>query len=175
MKDLTPKFDDTAGATGQLTADEFNDFADDVQNSITESGQTLTAGVGDNNRQLLMAIAARGKRISRSDTETALIGEVIVPNNLATSLTIILPPTANLFIGATVFFEQEVDQLYSAFSLTLGRNSNSIMGDPTDLVLNSVLSDDTLIAMVWVGGSIDVAAGQAHGDYVGTLTVDVAY
>jgi len=28
---------------------------------------------------------------------------------------------------------------------------------------------------LWVGGSIAVAAGQNHGDYEGTLTVDVAY
>lgn len=154
MKDLTPKFDNTSGATGQLTAPEFNDFADDVQNAITESGQTLTVAVGDNNRQLLMAIAAGGKRITRTDAQTALIGEIVVPDNSSAPLTVNLPPTAGLFVGATVFFEQVVDQLYSVNALTLGRNTNDIMDLAEDFVLNSTGSDNTLIAAVWVAGTV---------------------
>lgn len=153
MKDLTPKFNNTIGPTGQLDADEFNDFANDVQNGITESGQTLTVAVGDNNRQLLMAIAAGGKRISRTNAQTALIGEIVVPNNSALPLTVNLP-SAGLFIGATVFFEQEVDQLYSANSLTIGRSTNDIMDLPEDFVMNSKLADNTLIAAIWIAGSV---------------------
>lgn len=153
MKDLTPKFDDTAGATGQLTAPEFNDFADDVQNAITESGQTLTVAVGDDNRQLLKAIATGGKRISRTDTQTALIGENVQPDNSSAALTINLP-SGTPFVGATVFFEQVTDQLYSTNALTIGRNSNSIEGSATDFVMDSVNADNTKIAAVWVGGSI---------------------
>lgn len=154
MKDLTPKFNSTAGPTGRLDAAEFNDFADDVQNAITESGQTLTVAVGDNNRQLLMAIAAGGKRISRAGAETALIGENVQPDNSSAALTVNLPPTAGLFIGATVFFEQVTDQLYSVNSLTVGRNSNLIEGDASDFVLDSANSDNTKIAAIWVAGSI---------------------
>lgn len=153
MKDLTPKFNSTAGPTGRLDATEFNDFADDVQNAITESGQTLTVAVGDNNRQLLMAIAARGKRITRTNAQTALIGEVVVPDNSSAALTVNLPSTG-LFVGATVFFEQEVDQLYTVNALTVGRGGNSIMKSATDMVLNTSLSNNTLIAAVWIAGTV---------------------
>jgi len=153
MKDLTPKFDNTAGPTGAYTAAEFNDLHDDAQNAVTESGQTLTISAGDNNRQLLMAIAAGGKRISRSDTETALIGEIVEPDNSSAPLTVKLPSTG-LFIGSTVFFEQVTDQLYSANSFTIGRNTNMIEGDPSDFIMNTSNADNTKIAAVWVAGSI---------------------
>ena len=152
MKDLTPKFDNTGGPTGQLDAADFNINMEDLQNAVTKSGQTLDA-TGTNLRQLLMAIATGGERVSRADTETALIGEIVVPDNSSAALTINLPPTANLFIGATLFFEQEFDQLYSTFSLTLGRNSNNIFALAEDFVMNSSGSDNTLIAVIWVGGS----------------------
>ena len=151
MKDLTPKFDDTAGATGQLTAPEFNDFANDVQTAITESGQALTGAVGDDNRQLAKAIAVT--RQARTDTQTALIGEIVLPDNASAALTINLPSTG-LFIGATVYFEQVTDQLYSSFSLTIGRNGNSIEGAAEDFILDSSNSNNTKIAAVWISGSV---------------------
>lgn len=152
MKDLTPKFDNTSGVTGKLAANEFNDFADDVQNSITESGQTLTVSVGDDNRQLIKAITAGGKRITRTNGQTALLGEIVVPNNSASPLTINFPNTG-LFVGGTIFFEQEVDDLYSVNALTIGRSSNSIMGLAENFVMNSVLSDNARIQAIWVAGS----------------------
>lgn len=153
MKDLTPKFDDTAGSAGELSADEFNDFANDVQNAITESGQTLTVAVGDNNRQLAMAIAAGGKRISRADTETALIGEIVEPENSSADLTVKLPSTG-LFIGATVYFEQVTDQPYSVNALTIGRNGNDIEDISEDFIMNTTNADNTKVAAIWVGGSV---------------------
>lgn len=154
MKDLTPKFDNTGGPTGQLDADEFNDFANDVQNAITESGQTLTPAVGDDNLQTHKAIATGGKRISRADATTAAVGDNVQPANSSAALTVNLPPIADLFVGATVFFEQVTDQLYSVNALTIGRNSQSIEGSATDFVMNSTNADNTKIAAVWVAGLI---------------------
>ena len=150
MKDLTPKFDDTAGATGQLTAPEFNDFANDVQTAITESGQTLTVAVGDDNRQLAKAIAIT--RQARTNGQTALIGEIVLPDNASAALTVHLPSTG-LFIGATVNFEQIIDQFYSTFALTIGRGGNNIMGLAEDVVLDSFKSDDTRLTAIWISGS----------------------
>lgn len=154
MKDLTPKFDSTGGPTGQLDADEFNDFANDAQNAITESGQTLTVAVGDDNLQLHKAIATGGKRISRADATTADVGDNVQPANSSSALTVNLPPIADLFIGATVFFEQVTDQRYSVNALTIGRNSQSIEGAAEDFVMDSINADNTKIAAVWVAGSI---------------------
>ena len=153
MKNLTPKVNNTSPPTGSLTAEEFNDFADDVQNSITESGQILTTGTGDNNRQLIGAIATGGKRVSRTDAQTALIGEIVEPDNSSAALTVKLPSTG-LFVGATVYFEQVTDQLYSVNAFTVGRNGNDIEGVAEDFVMNTVNADNTKIAAVWVAGSI---------------------
>lgn len=153
MKDLTPKFDNTAGPTGEYTAAEFNDLHDDAQTAVTESGQTLTVAEGDNNRQLSMAIATGGKRTSRADAETALIGENVQPDNSSAALTI-NQPSGTPFDGATIFYEQVTDQLYSVNALTIGRNGNNIEGSATDFILNSTNADNTKIATVWVGGSI---------------------
>jgi hypothetical protein len=153
MKDLTPKFDNTGGPTGQLTADEFNDFQNDSQNAVTASGQTLTAGVGDDNRQMLKAIAVGGERVSRGDAETAQIGEIILPDNSAGAITINLP-NAGLFVNATVVFEPVDDQLYSINSLTVGRGANMIMGLTEDMIVNSESADNDAFKMTWKGGSV---------------------
>jgi len=154
MKDLTPKFDSTGGPTGELTAVEFNDMRNDAENAVTEAGQTLTVAVGDDNLQLHKAIATGGKRISRADAETADIADNVLSDNSSAALTVNLPPIADLFVGATVFFEQVTDQLYSVNALTVGRNSQSIEGIADDFVLNSTNSDNTKIAAVWIAGSI---------------------
>lgn len=154
MKDLTPKINNSATASGELTAEEFNDMRNDAQNAVTESGQTLTASVGEDNRQLLKAIGVGGARISRADTETAQVGEIILPDNASAILTIKLPLIADVFVNATVEFEQVVDQLYSDFALTIGRNSQLIMGDTSDLILDSLNSDNTKIKCSWEGGSV---------------------
>jgi len=83
MKDLTPKVNnDPLQPEGRLTAEEFNDFANDVQNGITSSsGQTLTANVGEDNQQLSKAIGIGGKWQLKATTYVFIIGDHIVPDN----------------------------------------------------------------------------------------------
>ena len=154
MKDLTPKVDSTAGPTGALAADEFNDMRDDAQNAVTLTGQTLTVAVGDDNRQLLKAIAVGGERVTRTDTQTAQVGEIVLPDNSGGAITINLPAIANVFVNATVVFEQIEDELYSVNSLTVGRNSQEIMGDASDFLLDSVNADNSIIVFIWKAGAV---------------------
>ncbi len=154
MKDLTPKVDNSQSASGKLTADEFNDMRNDAQNAVTESGQALTANVGDDNRQLLKAIAIGGKRLSRITTQTAEVGEIVLPDNSSATVTITLPIIGDLFINATVDFEQVTDQPYSVNSLVVGRNSQLIMGVAEDFVFDSLNSDDSIVRFIWAAGSI---------------------
>ncbi len=154
MKDLTPKINNSATAAGELSAEEFNDMRNDAQNVVTESGQTLTASVGEDNRQLLKGVAVGGARISRADTETAQVGEIVLPDNSTAILTINLPVIADVFVNATVEFEQVTDQLYSDFALTVGRNSQLIMGLSEDFILNSLNSDDSKIRFSWAAGTV---------------------
>lgn len=154
MKGLTPKVDNSQSASGKLTAAEFNDMRNDAQNVVTESGQTLTASVGEDNRQLLKGVAVGGKRLSRATGQTAELGEIVLPDNSAATVTITLPAIADLFVNATVDFEQVTDQPYSTHSLVIARNSQLIMGTAEDLTLNSANSDNSKIRLNWVGGSV---------------------
>ncbi len=154
MKGLTPKIDNSQTASGKLTAAEFNDMRNDAQNVVTESGQTLTANVGDDNRQLLKGVAIGGKRISRATGETALVGEIVLADNSSSTVTITLPPIANLFVNATVDFEQVIDQPYSVQSLVVARNSQLIMGIAEDFTLDSANSDNSKIRFIWTAGSV---------------------
>ena len=154
MKDLTPKVDSTVGPTGALTADEFNDMRDDAQNAVTGSGQALTAAVGDDNRQLIKAIAVGGERVSRADAETSQVGEIVLPDNSAGIATINLPAVSGLFVNSTVVFEQVEDDLYSVNAVTIGRNSQKIMSLEEDFVLNSVNSDNSIIVFIWKGDPV---------------------
>lgn len=154
MKDLTPKINNSTTAAGELTAEEFNDMRNDAQNSVTESGQVLTVAVGDDNRQLLKAIAVGGGRVSRANAETAQVGEIVLADNSAAILTVNLPLVADVFVNATVEFEQVIDQPYSAFALTVGRNSQLIMGLAEDFIFNSLNADDSKVKFSWAGGSI---------------------
>lgn len=45
MQNIANKADSTAGATGQLPASEYNDHKNELQSSVTRSGQTLSAAI----------------------------------------------------------------------------------------------------------------------------------
>lgn len=166
MKDLTPKVDSTSGPTGELLAAEFNDMRNDAQNAVTNTGQTLTAAAADDNEQLTKAIAVGGRRISRAGASTALVGDIVLPDNSGGAITINLPAVSGLFVNASVDFEQVIDQLYSVNSLTIGRNSQLIMGLAEDMVVNTTDFDDSKFRMTWIGGGTGWLV--VLGDVVGT-------
>lgn len=153
MKDLTPKVDNTAGATGTLIAAEFNDMRNDAQNAVTGSGQPLTVNVADDNEQLMKAIAVGGRRKIRGDAETADVGDIVVVDNSGGSVTITLPPIADLFVNATVIYEPSDDEPYSVNSLTVGRNSQLIMGLAEDMVLDSTTANNQVVEFSWKAGT----------------------
>lgn len=154
MKDLTPKVDDTVGPTGQLVADDYNDSRDEAQNLVENTGQTLTAGAGDDVQQLTKAVAIGGTRKSRADAETADLGDIVLPDNSSAPLTIKLPLIGVLFVNGTIFFEPVIDQLYSVNALTIGRNGQKIMGLAEDFVMNSTTADNQIMKFSWKGDPV---------------------
>lgn len=146
MKDLTPKVDNTAGATGQLTAAEFNDMRDDAQNVVLETNQTLTATVAEDNRQLLKGMAIGGARIILTTGQTAQLGQIVLPQNVSAAVTINLPPIGDLFDSATVYFEQILDQPFSVNNLIVGRNGQTIMNGTDDILVNT---DNLKFRVMW--------------------------
>ena len=152
MKGLTPKADFTVGPQGELTAAEFNDMRNDAQNLVTNSGQTLTVATGDDNEQLTKGVAVGGRRVSLGDGATARIGDIVLPDNSASPITIDLP-NAGLFVNASVDFEQVEFQIYSVRSVTIGRNGNTIFGVSEDLVLDNGFADNKKIRLSWDGST----------------------
>lgn len=125
MKGLTPKFDDTSGADGKLTANEFEDMRKDSQNAVIASGQTLTVNLFDDNDQMTKAMSVGGRRIARGNNDTASIGDIVLPDNSGGPITIFLP-TVGLFENAQVEFEQVFDQPFSEDTVTFDGNGNTI-------------------------------------------------
>lgn len=150
MINLTPKIDNNPPPDGQLTAAEFNDARDDAQNLVTESGQTLTPGVGEDNRQMIKAVSIGGSKLSRTDTQTAQVGEIVVADNSSGTVTINLPPLSELFTNATVYFEQEFNTRFSLNNLIVGRNGQTIGGLSEDM---TVTTDDIKFKLSWNGGT----------------------
>jgi hypothetical protein len=62
MYNLGNKSDNTAGDAGSLPAAQFNDFKNESENAITTTGQSLTAGTGDDVYQLAKAMATHAAR-----------------------------------------------------------------------------------------------------------------
>lgn len=150
MRDFVTKVDSTSPPSGNLTAAEFNDYIVELENFVSQTNQVLDQAI-DN--QLLMGLANGGNRISKADASTADIGDIVLPANSSSALTVNLP-NSDLFVGATVVFEPVTDQLYSVNSLTIGRNGNNIEDSATDFVMSSVNSDNAVVAAVFVGGSV---------------------
>jgi len=161
MKDFVTKVDNTSPPSGNQTAIEFNNYINELKNMITLAGMTLDTPV-DTVRQLIQALAIGGERVSRTNGQTAQIGEIVLPDNSAATVTINLP-TANLFVNATVYFEQVVDQPYSLFSLIVGRNGNTIMGLAEDMTVNTAAFNNQRFKMVWSGSTWQVFQTEAVG------------
>lgn len=132
MQDLTNKVDNDPPPNGVLPAAEWNGFAQEALNVVTESGQT--ADVSDL-RQMMQGVAVGGRRIVRVNGDTAQIGEIVLPDNSAAAPTINLP-NAGLFTNATVYFEQVFNQPWDGINFTVGRNGNTIGGLAEDLLVD---------------------------------------
>lgn len=161
MKDFVTKTDNTSPPTGNLTAVEFNNYINELENVVRLAGMTLDAPV-DTVRQLIQAVAVGGERVSRTNGQTAQIGEIVLPDNSGAVVTINLP-TADLFVNATVYFEQVVDQLYSVFGLIVGRNGNLIMGLTEDMTVDTAAFDNQRFKMVWNGTTWQVFQTESVG------------
>lgn len=134
MFDFVQKVDGGAGVSGQQTAEEFNNYIDELKNAITRSGNTLDA-TGTDLVQLSQAIATGGRIVSLVNNDTAEIGDIVLPDNSTASLTVNLP--AAPFTGSMVHFRQVFGQSFQDDPVTIGRNGNTINGASSDVTVNA--------------------------------------
>jgi len=159
MLDFGTKTDGGAGASGQLTADEFNNYIDELENAVTRSGNSLDA-TGTDLVQLSQAIATGGRIVALVDMDTAEVGDIVLPDNSAGSLTINLPATP--FTGAMVYFRQVFGQSFETNSVTIGRNGNTINGASVDV---TVASPDAQFSFFFDGATWVMI----FGSYIGVV------
>lgn len=127
MQSFVTKVDSTSPPTGNLTAAEFNQIAVELENLITESGQTLS---GSNLFQILIAIGMGGRVSSLTDTNEAVIGDINVPDNSAGAITVDTPTTK--FDKARFIVMQDWNQPYSTNSVILNRADSATIGDKAE-------------------------------------------
>lgn len=96
----------------------------------------------------------------RADTYTAVEGDHILPDNSSAALTINLPATPST--NTVVRFRPVVDQLYSVFGLTVGRNGETIMGLSEDMTVGGS-SDNHEFFMLYNGTTWEVYKDKAVG------------
>lgn len=156
MKDLTNKLDNVPPPEGELPAVEWVGFVQEFKNLINATGQTMDVSIL---RQIINSVAVGGERTTRTTGQTAQIGEIVIPDNSSGNVTILLP-TTGLFVNATVFFEQPLDQLYSVNKLIIGRNGNTIMNIAEDM---DVTTNHLRFRMVWSGATWIVYANEVIG------------
>ena len=80
--------------------------------------------------------------------------------------------TTNGAVGNDATLTFAADMNHTGSTATWAAGTSVSTGGDTHALVNDA---GTGKLYLWVGGDIDVAADQNHGDYVGTLTVEVAY
>jgi len=129
MDTISAKADNVPAPTGAQTAAEFNDRNVELENAVTAAGQVLASGTTD---QVSRSIGMGGKRRTLS-SGTADPGDTIIPDNSGGSVTINLP--ASPATNTVVNFEAFPDNPLSTNNLTVGRNSQTIMGLSEDMTV----------------------------------------
>jgi len=149
MKDLTDKVNNVPAPTGSLDASDWNDRSNELENAVTDSGQALSTPTTN---QLTRAIGNQGKRTSLA-SGTLEPGQTAIVNNSGGGVTLNLPPTPAT--NTLVHFEPTPDgTLYSVNNLTIGRNSQTIMGLSEDMTVGgSVTFDNKKITLRFDGST----------------------
>jgi len=96
--------------------------------------------------------------LSQITAYTSESGDRILPDNSVANVTINLPATP--LTGDSVYFRQVVGQLFSVFSLTVGRNGETIMNDAEDMI---VTTDNASFYMTYNGTTWVVIKDQLVG------------
>jgi hypothetical protein len=108
VKDIDNKIDNNGTADGRLTAEEYNDHKNELQNTVVQSGQTLTPTLGTDEEQLGKAIAAYAAVANNyldTGAANALIADSIgsfkTPETITENMRISIVPAFSAAAGAT--------------------------------------------------------------------------
>lgn len=121
MLNITDKADSTAGATGELTAAEYNDHKNEIQLAVTRSGQALSAGITDQFAKALFINGAAASSVSDSGS-----GDSIILSPLTGSPGLTVPNTYAELEGAILVFEKTTANTSTAVTVNFGQTGTEL-------------------------------------------------
>lgn len=146
MKDIVDKADSTAGATGTLPADEYNDHKNELQGSVESSSQTLSAGITNQLSQALFINGAGAQTvIDAGSIDSILLSPITGANGL------VVPGDFAFLSGCVLLFEKVTANTSTSVTVNFGQTGTELgaknlkKADGSALVIGEVIGLCTII------------------------------
>jgi hypothetical protein len=154
MQDFGTKANDTAGPSGQLSADEFNNLATELENFILRSGQGLS-GVD----VLQMAIAAFINGTKAGGFQDSGVANAYVATPISGSTGVALPANYTPLNGAEISFKASSANT-GASTLNIGQTTGTLLGAKAIVDQSgAVLTTGAIAAGTWIQVRYDSSIG----------------
>lgn len=122
MQDFGTKANDTAGPSGQLSADEFNNLATENENAVLRSGQALS---GASVTQLATSAFLHGVKASSFQDSGAANAYVATP--VSGTNGVLLPSSYSPLAGSVISFKASATNT-GASTLNIGQTTGTLLG-----------------------------------------------
>lgn len=123
MRDISDKSDNTAGATGELSAAEYNDHKNELQESVDRSGQTVSdTKTPDQLGRAMFINGVAAHSMQDSGTANSI---VLTPVTGASGL--IFPETLAELSGAVFCFEKSLANTSGVITVNVGQDTGSLL------------------------------------------------
>lgn len=146
MKDIVDKADSTAGTTGQLPADEYNDHKNEIQGAVEASLQTLSAGITNQLSQALFINGSGAQTVVDSGSINSIL---LAPITGANGL--VVPDSLSLLSGSVLLFEKLTANTSTSVIVNFGQTGTELgaknlkKADGTTLVIGEVIGLCTIV------------------------------
>jgi len=124
MLDIADKLDNTAGATGELSADEYNDHKNEIQNAVESSGQALSDIKTP--EQLGRAMFIYGT--SAQSFQDSGSGNQIVLTPITGANGLIVPDDYASMDGMIVTFTKSTPTTSTSVTVNIGQTTGTLLG-----------------------------------------------
>lgn len=161
MQDFGTKANDTAGPSGQLSAEEFNNLASELENSVTKSGQGLTGG---SDTQLATSLFLHGvKAASFQDSGSA---NTYVATPVSGLSGVVLPQTYTPMNGSVVLMRAAASNS-GASTMNIGQTTGALIGAKAIVDQSgSALSGGEIVAGSYIHLRYDASLSAGAGAWV---------
>lgn len=154
MQDFGTKANDTAGPSGQLSADEFNNLATELENTILRSGQTLS---GASVVQMAISLFLHGVKAQTFQDSGAANAYVATP--VSGSGGVLLPADyANL--NGTIILFSAANANTGASTLNIGQTTGTLLGSKAIVdQAGAALTSGSIAAGTYIQVRYDASVG----------------